>query len=175
MSHKPNPINQLINAALPLALNAAQDMIKNSMEEEKKLVQQRKIQYNNKLQKRKEILINALTDKMEKTSDPQDLEQLTAMMIQILNCNLNSIPSFENIFQNLLQQKAEEDKKISLKFKDFKREILQSTCAICIEEYKEDDIIEIRHCSHKFHKKCLASWENSDRSNRKLCPCCRKD
>lgn len=67
----------------------------------------------------------------------------------------------------------EAEKKVSVTYKDFKREADNSTCTICLEKYKDSDEIEIRHCSHSFHKECLASWEKSGRTNGKLCPCCR--
>ena len=67
----------------------------------------------------------------------------------------------------------EEEKKVSVTFKDFKREADNSTCAICLEKYKDDDELEIRHCAHSFHKQCLSGWESSGRTNGKLCPCCR--
>lgn len=68
----------------------------------------------------------------------------------------------------------EDEKKVCITFKDFQREAANSTCAICLEKYIGEDEVEIRHCSHSFHKKCLIPWENSNRTNGKVCPCCRR-
>lgn len=46
------------------------------------------------------------------------------------------------------------------------------TCAICIESYKENDVIaysKTQNCSHVFHKKCIHAWLK----NNGECPCCR--
>jgi len=68
----------------------------------------------------------------------------------------------------------EDEKKVCVTFRDLQREAANSTCAICLEKYVEADEVEIRHCAHTFHKKCLTSWETTGRSNGRLCPCCRK-
>ena len=46
------------------------------------------------------------------------------------------------------------------------------TCAICIEQYEENDIISYskrQSCTHAFHKKCIELWLK-DKDD---CPCCR--
>jgi len=44
-------------------------------------------------------------------------------------------------------------------------------CAICLGEYKEDDLIlSSSHCSHIFHKECLLVWLE----NKEFCPYCRQ-
>ena len=67
----------------------------------------------------------------------------------------------------------EGEKKVCVSFKNLQREVNNSTCTICLDKYEPDDEVEIRHCGHTFHKKCLTSWEESGRSQGKLCPCCR--
>ena len=48
----------------------------------------------------------------------------------------------------------------------------ETECAICIEEFKRNDIIkEFYKCRHIFHKDCLKSWLK--RSN--VCPLCKHD
>jgi hypothetical protein len=52
----------------------------------------------------------------------------------------------------------EDEKKVCVTFKDLQREASNSTCTICIEKYDQNDEVEIRHCGHTFHKKCLISF-----------------
>ena len=48
----------------------------------------------------------------------------------------------------------------------------ETECAICLEEFKRNDIIkEFYKCKHIFHKECLKSWLK--RSNE--CPLCKHD
>ena len=48
----------------------------------------------------------------------------------------------------------------------------ETECAICLEEFKRNDIIkEFYRCKHIFHKECLKSWLK--RSN--VCPLCKHD
>ena len=48
----------------------------------------------------------------------------------------------------------------------------ETECAICLEEFKRNDIIkEFYKCKHIFHKDCLKSWLK--RSN--CCPLCKHD
>ena len=44
-------------------------------------------------------------------------------------------------------------------------------CSICLEEYKNNDVIKKLSCNHFFHSECLKIWL----SNRAICPICRKD
>lgn len=48
------------------------------------------------------------------------------------------------------------------------------SCAICLIDYEEGDIISCSHnpaCQHFFHRACILSWLRSH----DLCPCCRQD
>lgn len=48
--------------------------------------------------------------------------------------------------------------------------LLTGACPICLENYKADDqIIVLRPCGHRMHKKCLRSWLQINAS----CPLCR--
>ena len=60
-----------------------------------------------------------------------------------------------------------------------KKELFQYTvytkktteCMVCLSAYnKNDEIIQIKHCSHFFHKRCLDKWWHKYQQN---CPCCR--
>ena len=90
----------------------------------------------------------------------------------IMHTHNSQMDSQNNPHNN--NQIKEEEKKVCITFKDLQREALNSTCAICLEKYEQTDEVEIRHCSHTFHKKCLIPWENSNRTNGKKCPCCRQ-
>ena len=48
--------------------------------------------------------------------------------------------------------------------------IIDSTCVICIEEYKDNDNIRQLPCQHVFHQKCIDSWF----LKRQTCPICRQ-
>lgn len=50
-------------------------------------------------------------------------------------------------------------------------------CPICYDTFKEDDIIEILECKHKFHYECIFKVYKNDLDNKKLyrnCPFCRQ-
>jgi hypothetical protein len=151
-----------------------------------------------RLYERKRVLVDKITTEMEVKGPSSQLE---ALLAQVLNSDLSIIPEYEQCFEEIstpivrvpaghivdaigLMLRAstipnkpelkEDEKKVCVKFKDFQREANNSVCAICLEKYEQEDEIEIRHCSHTFHKKCLKPWENSNRSNGKRCPCCRQ-
>ena len=31
-------------------------------------------------------------------------------------------------------------------------------CSICLEEYRESDVVIVLPCMHRFHENCMASW-----------------
>ena len=45
------------------------------------------------------------------------------------------------------------------------------SCSICMDEYKNEDVISILNCNHKFHKKCVDKWLYRNLS----CPICRQN
>ena len=45
-------------------------------------------------------------------------------------------------------------------------------CAICLAEYKENDMVSELTCSHMFHTDCVAKWIGSS-FRRATCPICR--
>jgi hypothetical protein len=46
----------------------------------------------------------------------------------------------------------------------------QETCSICLDNYKEDQVMSVLHnCKHKFHKECVSAWL----LNNPTCPLCR--
>ena len=51
-------------------------------------------------------------------------------------------------------------------------ELPDNVCSICLDEFKEDDILKKLNCEHIFHKDCLEPWLNNNNRN---CPLCRTD
>ena len=50
-------------------------------------------------------------------------------------------------------------------------ELPENNCSICLEEFKNEDILKKLNCTHIFHKDCLGIWINN---NNKTCPLCRR-
>ena len=46
----------------------------------------------------------------------------------------------------------------------------EEMCTICIEEFKEGDIIRTLRCTHIFHKKCIDEWFDQ----KEVCPNCNQ-
>eukprot|EP00931_Biecheleriopsis_adriatica_P037785 TRINITY_DN21684_c0_g2_i1.p1 TRINITY_DN21684_c0_g2~~TRINITY_DN21684_c0_g2_i1.p1 ORF type:complete len:233 (+),score=18.43 TRINITY_DN21684_c0_g2_i1:59-757(+) len=46
----------------------------------------------------------------------------------------------------------------------------QNTCAICLEEYEEGDLIGRAPCSHIFHEHCYRTWHSHKKVQEQLCP-----
>ncbi|TPX48680.1 hypothetical protein SeMB42_g02911 [Synchytrium endobioticum] len=59
-----------------------------------------------------------------------------------------------------------------VKSKAFSRDRDNLTCSICVDMFKTTEQV-LLSCSHTFHKRCLASYENH--VGRKSCPLCRCD
>ena len=53
-------------------------------------------------------------------------------------------------------------------------ELPENNCSICLEEFKNEDILKKLNCTHIFHKDCLGIWINNNNNN-KSCPLCRTD
>jgi hypothetical protein len=49
-------------------------------------------------------------------------------------------------------------------------ELLQTSCSICIDEFKENEYYRTLGCNHTFHKRCIDRWFRKDHSD---CPLCR--
>lgn len=43
-------------------------------------------------------------------------------------------------------------------------------CSICLESFKEGDLVKVTRCNHSFHSKCIDPWLTNYST---LCPVCR--
>lgn len=106
-----------------------------------------------------------------------------------------------NVFQNIMEFLINNDQswgintdpsvnmqdvKITLKEDDFNKlktvvlskdnnehaHLLNENCNICIENYKEGDVITNLFCGHVFHSECIKTWLCGEKIN---CPMCRTD
>ncbi|CAN6541520.1 unnamed protein product [Malus baccata var. baccata] len=48
----------------------------------------------------------------------------------------------------------------------------EETCAICLENYKDSEILKVLPCQHEFHSSCVDSWLRKWARN---CPVCKHD
>ncbi|XP_015899589.3 receptor homology region, transmembrane domain- and RING domain-containing protein 1 isoform X2 [Ziziphus jujuba] len=46
------------------------------------------------------------------------------------------------------------------------------TCAICLEDYKDGEILKVLPCQHEFHSSCVDSWLTKWGT---FCPVCKRD
>jgi hypothetical protein len=53
-----------------------------------------------------------------------------------------------------------------------KAENAPETCAVCIEDFEDGDIVRPLKCKHEFHLKCIDTWLLK---RKKTCPICKKD
>ncbi|CAA7041773.1 unnamed protein product [Microthlaspi erraticum] len=56
--------------------------------------------------------------------------------------------------------------------------MISETCAVCLGTFEDDDEIrELRNCSHVFHRDCIDRWLDyecrGDEDNHRNCPLCR--
>ena len=49
----------------------------------------------------------------------------------------------------------------------------ESTCIICMDNYKIGEFKRVLNCNHTFHKKCIDKWLL--KSDKMLCPLCREN
>ncbi|XP_053306397.1 RING finger protein 122-like [Spea bombifrons] len=61
-------------------------------------------------------------------------------------------------------------RKITLKEKPRKANLVGQVCAVCLEEFKVNEELGLCPCNHAFHTKCLMKWLEV----RNSCPMCNK-
>jgi hypothetical protein len=96
---------------------------------------------------------------------------------------MNPLANMMNLFSTLRpQQPAMEDVVVGIHksdldalrinlHKNFDNKELCDTCAICIENFKEDDVCRELKCHHLFHKDCVDHWLETSVK----CPVCRNE
>lgn len=57
-------------------------------------------------------------------------------------------------------------------FESKRQENEQQECAICLEDYVDEDELRILPCKHEFHIICIDSWLTT---RKKFCPICKRD
>jgi len=58
------------------------------------------------------------------------------------------------------------------KYKKVKeKDLIENSCPICIDNFKEGEYYRVLNCKHYFHKKCIDKWFKNNHSD---CPICRK-
>ena len=50
---------------------------------------------------------------------------------------------------------------------------VEEACAICLEEWSEDDDVVILPCMHRLHRACATEWAVFQADGPQLCPTCR--
>jgi hypothetical protein len=76
-----------------------------------------------------------------------------------------------NLFKKL--KKSEFIKKELPKYKKVTSTDKDSSCCICLEEYKVNTYKRNLTCSHHFHKKCIDKWFRNCQDDDISCPMCR--
>ena len=98
---------------------------------------------------------------------PDDDDISSSVLLEIIT-RFGS-PENESFFKNCRRTQIKEIGK----YKKINAEssLLQTTCPICIEEFKENEYSRTLNCSHSFHKRCIDHWFRKDHSD---CPMCRQ-
>lgn len=68
-----------------------------------------------------------------------------------------------------LRCKAREERGFKRTQYKIKKQEFQSICAICLEEFRNNEFIAICRCKHLFHMNCLLEWLK----HRNICPMCK--
>ena len=47
----------------------------------------------------------------------------------------------------------------------------EETCAVCLEDFRDGDLVRVLRCFHTFHRECVDKWL----ARNHLCPICKQD
>lgn len=89
--------------------------------------------------------------------------------MQVLGTS-QSIPASDDNFSDV-KTVSTEDEISKMNIKKYEDDGKSNQCAICQENYQNDEQILILKCHHYFHKSCIAEWIGKQ-SNK--CPLCRE-
>lgn len=116
-------------------------------------------------EERSKVLLEVLRIQPWSSQMPKDLSSKEALeMIKdehpiVESSSSSSVSPKDEENQNTLPQKYEKEHEDTM-------------CAICMEDYKQNDEVTIgATCSHMYHKDCLLHWMSS---NHDFCPYCRE-
>ena len=81
-------------------------------------------------------------------------------------CYRNERRNTPVIRERLLQNRINKIKKKRI---NFTNDLQDKECSICLEEFKENELLIKLECNHYFHEKCIHDWFKSNMN----CPLCR--
>ena len=100
---------------------------------------------------------------------------LVCFNIKELCSNSNNQVNIDKIFNK--EKNEEENNKIKDKIKNIsqiyykKDEFENSSCYICYDEFKDNELLNQLKCGHIFHQECLSQWL----INKDNCPYCNQN
>ena len=115
---------------------------------------------------------NKLNDKLEEKLAIAAVEE---QIIKELCSNSNNQVNIDKIFNK--EKNEEENNKIKDKIKNIsqiyykKDEFENSSCYICYDEFKDNELLKQLKCGHIFHQECLSQWL----INKDNCPYCNQN
>ena len=88
-----------------------------------------------------------------------------------LTIDINNVPTkFEGIVVTRIEIPDEQHRIITKEEEDDNKDNEGFECGICIERFKETEIVTtLKDCNHQFHKQCVSQWIR----DKGLCPFCR--
>lgn len=106
----------------------------------------------------------------ESTINPNTLDNLFMLFLQQNNYMDPNADLYEDVKVTLTEEQFKKFKETTID--DSNINLYNTSCNICMEEYKGSDIVTTLHCKHVFHKSCIHDWLCKERVT---CPICRKD
>lgn len=112
----------------------------------------------------------------EETDDEQLMQALEeernlyALEFDLIESPSNS-GAEDEFFEQLIIQEERQNQIDRLPTIKYKKNTAQTTCCICMEEFKESDKVKILPCFHMFHEKEIVEWLQENDS----CPICKTD
>jgi len=112
----------------------------------------------------------------EETDDEQLMQALEeernlyALEFDLIESPSNS-GAEDEFFEHLIIQEERQNQIDRLPTIKYKKNTAQTTCCICMEEFKEGDGVKILPCFHMFHEKEIVEWLQENDS----CPICKTD